>query len=55
MERHAFVIGTEGVVRTLTAPERYGQRFALQVLVCDFDGHQQAQALSPNWNHENPA
>ncbi|NDY91310.1 cobalt-precorrin-5B (C(1))-methyltransferase [Ideonella livida] len=40
----------ERVVRTLTAPERYGHRFALQVLVCDFDGQLQAQALSPNWN-----
>lgn len=32
------------VVQTLTAPGRYGQAFALQVLVCDFDGQPIAQA-----------
>ncbi len=35
------------VVRTLTAPDRYGSRFRLQVLVCDFDGHKIAEASSP--------
>ncbi|WP_089418263.1 cobalt-precorrin-5B (C(1))-methyltransferase [Vitreoscilla filiformis] len=40
----------ERVVQTLCAPERYGQHFALQVLVCDFDGQKQAEAFSPNWN-----
>ena len=34
------------VVNTLTAPDRYGQRFQLQVLVCDFDGHKIAEAHS---------
>lgn len=35
------------VVRTLTAPDRYGDRFHLQVLVCDFDGRKVAEARSP--------
>jgi cobalt-precorrin-5B (C1)-methyltransferase len=35
------------VVRTLTAPDRYGDRFHLQVLVCDFDGRKVAEAASP--------
>lgn len=34
------------VVRTLTAPDRYGDRFRLQVLVCDFDGRKVAEAVS---------
>ncbi len=34
------------VVRTLTAPDRYGDRFRLQVLVCDFDGRKVAEAAS---------
>lgn len=34
------------VVTTLTAPDRYADRFRLQVLVCDFDGHKIAEASS---------
>ena len=34
------------VVSTLTAPDRYADRFRLQVLVCDFDGHKIAEASS---------
>ena len=34
------------VVSTLTAPERYGDRFRLRVLVCDFDGRKIAEASS---------
>ncbi|MEA3221376.1 cobalt-precorrin-5B (C(1))-methyltransferase [Immundisolibacter sp.] len=34
------------VVSTLTAPERYGNKFQLHVLVCDFDGHKIAEASS---------
>lgn len=34
------------VVSTLTAPDRYADRFRLQVLVCDFDGHKIAEACS---------
>ena len=36
------------VVSTLTAPERYGEQFQLQVLVCDFDGQKIAEARSAN-------
>ncbi|MCA0176497.1 MAG: cobalt-precorrin-5B (C(1))-methyltransferase [Proteobacteria bacterium] len=35
------------VVRTLTAADRYADRFHLHVLVCDFDGHKIAEASSP--------
>jgi len=34
------------VVSTLTAADRYGRRFDLHVLVCDFDGHKIAEARS---------
>lgn len=34
------------VVRTLMAPDRYGGKFRLQVLVCDFDGQKMAEADS---------
>lgn len=34
------------VVSTLTAPERYANRFRLHVLVCDFDGQKIAEASS---------
>lgn len=34
------------VVSTLTAPDRYGGKFHLHVLVCDFDGHKIAEAQS---------
>lgn len=34
------------VVRTLTAADRYGGKFNLHVLVCDFDGRKIAQASS---------
>ncbi|GKS76235.1 cobalt-precorrin-5B (C(1))-methyltransferase [Acidovorax sp. SUPP950] len=34
------------VVDTLMAPDRYGGRFQLQVLVCDFDGRKMAEACS---------
>ncbi len=34
------------VVSTLTAPDRYGHQFRLQVLVCDFDGQKIAEASS---------
>ena len=40
----------QAVVRTLMAPDRYGGKFRLQVLVCDFDGQKMAEAdstLSP--------
>ncbi len=34
------------VVSTLTAPDRYGDKFDLHVLVCDFDGRKMAEARS---------
>lgn len=34
------------VVRTLTAADRYGDRFRLRVLVCDFEGRKIAEAAS---------
>ena len=34
------------VVSTLTAPDRYGDKFHLHVLVCDFDGRKIAEARS---------
>jgi len=34
------------VISTLCAPERYGNRFRLRVLVCDFDGQKIAEACS---------
>ena len=34
------------VVSTLTAPDRYGDKFQLHVLVCDFDGRKIAEARS---------
>ena len=34
------------VVHTLMAPDRYGGKFRLQVLVCDFDGLKMAEADS---------
>ena len=34
------------VVSTLTAPDRYGDKFHLHVLVCDFDGRKIAEAQS---------
>ncbi|MEO3713800.1 cobalt-precorrin-5B (C(1))-methyltransferase [Roseateles flavus] len=34
------------VISTLCAPERYGSRFRLRVLVCDFDGQKIAEACS---------
>ena len=34
------------VVSTLTAPDRYGDKFQLHVLVCDFDGRKIAEAQS---------
>ena len=43
-EFHAAL--AQKVVSTLTAPERYGQRFHLQVLVCDFEGRKIAEASS---------
>ena len=43
-EFHAAL--AQKVVATLTAPERYGQRFHLQVLVCDFEGRKIAEASS---------
>ena len=36
----------QAVVRTLMAPDRYGGKFRLQVLVCDFDGQKMAEADS---------
>ena len=36
----------QAVVRTLMAPDRYGGKFHLQVLVCDFDGQKMAEADS---------
>ncbi|MDA8445111.1 cobalt-precorrin-5B (C(1))-methyltransferase [Paracidovorax valerianellae] len=36
----------QAVVRTLTAPDRYGDRFHLTVLVCDFDGTKITEAVS---------
>ena len=36
----------QAVVRTLMAPDRYGGKFRLQVLVCDFDGLKMAEADS---------
>ena len=36
----------QAVVRTLMAPDRYGGKFGLQVLVCDFDGLKMAEADS---------
>ena len=36
----------QAVVRTLMAPDRYGGKFRLQVLVCDFDGLKMAEAAS---------
>lgn len=36
----------QAVVRTLMAPARYGGKFRLQVLVCDFDGQKMAEADS---------
>ncbi len=36
----------EEVVKTLTAPDRYGDRFHLRVLVCDFDGQKITEASS---------
>jgi cobalt-precorrin-5B (C1)-methyltransferase len=36
----------EEVVSTLTAPDRYGDRFHLRVLVCDFDGQKITEAAS---------
>jgi cobalt-precorrin-5B (C1)-methyltransferase len=35
------------VVSTLTAPDRYADRFQLHVLVCDFEGQKIAEASSP--------
>ncbi|MET3605520.1 cobalt-precorrin-5B (C1)-methyltransferase [Sphaerotilus sulfidivorans] len=43
-EFHAAL--AQKVVSTLTTPERYGQRFHLQVLVCDFEGRKIAEASS---------
>ena len=37
----------QAAIDTLTAPERYGNAFQLRVLVCDFDGKQVADVLSP--------
>lgn len=36
------------VVHTLTAPDRYGDRFRIHVLVCDFEGRKIAEAFSLN-------
>ena len=36
----------QAVVQTLTAPDRYGDRFHLTVLVCDFDGSKITEAAS---------
>ena len=36
----------QAVVRTLTASDRYGDRFHLTVLVCDFDGTKITEAVS---------
>jgi cobalt-precorrin-5B (C1)-methyltransferase len=43
-EFHAAL--AQKVVATLTAPERYGTRFHLRVLVCDFEGRKLAEAGS---------
>lgn len=41
------------VVSTLTAPDRYGDKFHLHVLVCDFDGRKiaEAESIQPNPSH----
>ena len=44
---HAFHRAlAQQVIDTLTAPDRYGSRFQLHVLVCDFDGQKMAEAAS---------
>ncbi len=40
------------VVRTLTAADRYGNSFRLQVLVCDFEGRKIAEASSSDPSHD---